>query len=133
MPVSLFVVVLQLLLTCAAGWLLFAAWRRVAAIDPRANVVTSAGFIIRALIAQGMFWVSYLRLPIARKLQAGDGFWTLAIDGRIYFDQAAQLMSHGWKSVAFVDKSLGWAAARTAASRGRRFLRSLRSRLRPVW
>src|SRR5438067_1825268 len=107
MPVSLFVVVLQLLLTCAAGWLLFAGWRRVAAIDRRANVVTGAGFIIRALIAQGMFWVSYLQLPIARKLQAGDGFWTLAIDGRIYFDQAAQLMSHGWKSVAFVDKSLG--------------------------
>ncbi len=31
-----------------------------------------------------MFWISYLRLPIGRCLQLGDGFWFFAADGPEY-------------------------------------------------
>ena len=106
MVFALIAVLIQLLFTCGAGWLLWKAWRRLTAIDARAGVLIGAGMAIRALIAQAMFWISYLRLPIARSLQDGDGFWTLAVDGRAYFGYASHLLAHGWTAVALVDKTL---------------------------
>lgn len=103
---ALIAVLIQLLFTCVAGWLLWKVWRRLTAIDARAGLLIGAGLVIRALIAQAMFWISYLRLPIARSLQDGDGFWTLAVDGRAYFGYASQLLEHGWIAVALVDKRL---------------------------
>lgn len=103
---SLIAVLVQLIFTCGAGWLLWKAWRHLAAIDARAGLLIGAGVAIRALIAQAMFWISYLHLPIARSLQDGDGFWTLAVDGRAYFGHANELLAHGWTAVAFVDKTL---------------------------
>lgn len=103
---SLIAVLVQLIFTCGAGWLLWKAWRHLAAIDARAGLLIGAGVAIRALIAQAMFWISYLHLPIARSLQDGDGFWTLAVDGRAYFGYANQLLAHGWTAVALVDKTL---------------------------
>jgi hypothetical protein len=100
------VVFLQVLFTLGAGWLLWKAWRRLSAISPRAGTLIGAGLIIRALLAQAMYWISYLHLPIARSLQTGDGFWALAIDGRLYFEQASELLAHGWGAVALVDKRL---------------------------
>lgn len=106
MVFSLIAVLIQLIFTCGAGWLLWKTWRRLAAINVRAGVLIGAGLIIRALVAQAMFWISYLRLPIARSLQDGDGFWTLAVDGRAYFGYAHQLLAHGWTAVTLVDKRL---------------------------
>jgi len=103
---ALIAVLTQLLFTCVAGWLLWKIWRRLTAIDARAGLLIGAGLVIRALIAQAMFWISYLRLPIARSLQDGDGFWALAIDGRAYFGYATQLLDHGWAAVVLVDKTL---------------------------
>jgi len=103
---SLIAVLIQLVFTCGAGWLLWKAWRRLTTIDARAGVLIGAGVTIRAFIAQAMFWISYLHLPIARSLQDGDGFWTLAIDGRVYFRYASDLLAHGVTAVAFVDKAL---------------------------
>src|SRR5258706_10992924 len=103
---SLIAVLIQLIFTCGAGWLLWTAWRRLAAINARAGVLIGAGLAIRALIAQAMFWISYLHLPIARSLQDGDGFWTLAVDGRVYFGKANDLLAHGWTAVTLVDKTL---------------------------
>jgi hypothetical protein len=81
-------------------------WRRLAAINARAGVLIGAGLTIRALMAQAMFWISYLHLPIARSFQDGDGFWTLAVDGRAYFGYANHLLANGWTAVALVDKTL---------------------------
>jgi hypothetical protein len=103
---SLIAVLIQFIFTCGAGWLLWTAWRRLAAINARAGVLIGAGLAIRALMAQAIFWISYLHLPIARSLQDGDGFWTLAIDGRVYFGEANRLLAHGWTAVALVDKTL---------------------------
>src|SRR5205807_1642482 len=106
MTSSLPAVLIQLIFTCGAGWLLWTAWRRLAAINARAGLLIGAGLVIRALTAQGMFWISYLHLPFARSLQDGDGFWTLAVDGRAYFGYANDLLAHGWTAVALVDKTL---------------------------
>ena len=103
---SLLAVLIQLVFTCGAGWVLWKAWRRVAAINARAGLLIGAGLVIRALTAQGMFWISYLHLPFARSLQDGDSFWTLAVDGRAYFGYANDLLAHGWTAVALVDKTL---------------------------
>jgi hypothetical protein len=99
-------IVIQVLFTLGAGWLLWKAWLRLTAISPRAGALIGVGLIIRSLFAQAMFWISYLHLPIARSLQTGDGFWALAIDGRLYFEQASSLLAHGWSAVALVDKRL---------------------------
>src|SRR5437016_5915988 len=103
---SALAVLIQLVFTCGAGWVLWKAWRRLAAFNARAGVLIGAGLVIRALTAQAMFWVSYLHLPFARSLQDGDGFWTLAVDGRAYFAHANHLLAHGWTAVALVDKTL---------------------------
>jgi hypothetical protein len=103
---AIFVLLLQVLFTLGAGWLLWKIWLRLSTSDPRAGTLIGAGLIIRALLAQAMFWISYLHLPIARSLQTGDGFWALAIDGRLYFENAASLLSQGWSAVALVNKTL---------------------------
>jgi len=106
MASSLIVVLIQLIFTCAAGWLLWKAWRRLAAVNARAGLLIGAGLIIRALLAQAMYWISYLHLPIARSLQDGDGFWSLALDGHAYFVYAHQLLTHGWSAVVLINKTL---------------------------
>ena len=67
--------VVQLLLAAVAC---FGLWRLCRA-QPR---IVVAGFLVRALVGQALFWISYLRLPVARSLQLGDGFWFFAVDGR---------------------------------------------------
>lgn len=90
-----------------AGFLLWKLWQRIGTTpDRRATLIVAIGFIARAAVAQALFWISYLRLPFAQSLQAGDGFWSLAIDGRAYFGEAQRLLERGWQSVLLVDKAL---------------------------
>src|ERR1041385_1146655 len=68
---------------CAGG--------RAAAMIPRhgrASLIIAAGFLLRAFAGQALFWISYLRLPIARPLQLGDGLWFFAVDGAFYVQYA---------------------------------------------
>jgi hypothetical protein len=78
----------QLLLAAAAC---FGLWR-LCRTQPR---IVLAGFLIRALGGQALFWISYLRLPIARSLQLGDGFWFFALDGPAYLRYAEKLVAEG--------------------------------------
>jgi hypothetical protein len=54
----------------------------------RASLIIAAGFLLRAFAGQALFWISYLRLPIARPLQLGDGLWFFAVDGAFYVQYA---------------------------------------------
>src|SRR5437763_5269971 len=103
---SLTAVVVQTLLAVAAGWILWKGWRRLARRDSAVGRIVGAGLILRAFAAQLLFWVSYLRLPLARQLQDGDGFWKFAVDSRMYFGGAGILLGQGWRSFVFVDRSL---------------------------
>jgi hypothetical protein len=82
------VLVVQLLFTAAAC---LGLWRLCRA-QPK---IVVAGFLIRALAGQALFWISYLRLPVARSLQTGNGFWFFAVDGPFYLGYATALAARG--------------------------------------
>lgn len=81
-------------------------WKYLVGRDRVAGLVITAGFLVRAFAAQALFWISYLRLPFARSLQAGDGFWNLAIDARMYFNVSAAILDHGCRALVLIDRSL---------------------------
>lgn len=99
-------VVVQTLLAMVAGWILWKGWRRLARRDSAVGRIVGAGLILRAFSAQVLFWVSYLRLPVARQLQSGDGFWKFAIDSQMYFGDSWILLGKGWRSLVLVNRSL---------------------------
>jgi hypothetical protein len=67
----------------------------------RTSKIIAAGFLVRAFVGQALFWISYLRLPIARSLQIGDGFWFFAMDGPEYLRLANATASHGLVGILF--------------------------------
>lgn len=91
MPIIVFFQILLTALACAGLWR-FWSWT-----DGRgkASLIISAGFLIRALAGQILFWISWLRLPIARPLQLGNGFWFFATDGPGILSYADELISKG--------------------------------------
>jgi hypothetical protein len=98
--------VAQTILASAAGVVLFVIWRRTIQWDRVAGLFITAGFLIRALSGQALFWISYLKLPFAMPLQGGRGFWSLAADAERYFDISASLVFAGARSVIFVKPEL---------------------------
>jgi hypothetical protein len=87
--------VLQVILTAAAC---VGLWR-LARTLPRIAV---AGFLLRAFLGQALFWISYLRLPIARSLQSGHGFWFFAVDGPFYLRHAKTLAASGPLAIVLI-------------------------------
>ena len=53
-------------------------------------------------MGQALFWISYLRLPIAPSLQIGDGFWFFAADGPEYLRLATEAAEHGFAGIFFL-------------------------------
>jgi hypothetical protein len=80
--------VLQIFLAAAAC---LGLWRLCRA-QPK---IVIAGFLVRALVGQALFWISYLRLPFARSMQLGDGIWFFALDSRFYLRYATKLVERG--------------------------------------
>lgn len=60
------------------------------------------GFLVRAFLGQALFWISWLRLPIASSLQIGDGFWLWAPDGPEYLRLASAAAEDGLRGIFFV-------------------------------
>jgi len=102
----LMLVAVQALLTAAAGWLLWKAWRVLARRDVAVGRIVGAGILLRAFGEQVLFWVSFLGLPVARGMQDGDGFWKFAVDAELYFGFSRALVAKGWKSIVMVDRTL---------------------------
>ena len=65
----------------------------------RTSKIIAGGFLVRAFVGQALFWISYLRLPIARSLQIGDGFWFFAPDGPEYMRLATAAAEHGFSGI----------------------------------
>lgn len=86
---------LQIFLTVAACFGLWLFWSFQAGRDRRLSLIIGGGFVVRALGAQALFWISWLRLPIARSLQLGNGFWFFAVDGPYYFFFASNMVRGG--------------------------------------
>ncbi len=95
------VILLQFLVLCAAGLALFRLWRLAMPPEPWLQRMVSAGFLLRAVSGQLLFWISWARLPIARSLQLGDGFWIFARDATFYFPEAVAAAGRGWPAIVF--------------------------------
>jgi ketosteroid isomerase-like protein len=94
----------QTVLLLAAGVALFRLWRLAAPSQRWLYVAVAAGFLARALVGQALFWISYLRLPIGRSLQMGDGFWVFAQDATWYFPEAARVAGDGVRAILLYDR-----------------------------
>ena len=74
---------------------LWRLWRAIGAGDRRVAQIVGIGLLIRIVGAQALFWISWLRLPFARSLQLGDGFWFFAVDAPKYVEAAQDLAGRG--------------------------------------
>jgi len=95
----LIIVLLQFILTAAACFGLWRFWGTLRG-RGRSSLIIAAGFLIRALGGQAIFWISWFHLPLARSLQLGRGLWVFAIDGQWYLKFAGQLIELGPKAIA---------------------------------
>ena len=81
--------------TILAALACYGLWRLLRVLSGYGRAVAwivAAGFLGRAFLSQILFWISYLRLPIARPLQLGPGFWFFGVDAEFYFHYAATLV-----------------------------------------
>lgn len=85
------VALLQIFLCLTAGLALWKMWRAFAGEESLVRYLVAAGFVLRAISGAALFWISWLKLPIARSLQMDHGLWFFALDGRRYFLAAADL------------------------------------------
>jgi hypothetical protein len=97
--------ILQILLLFPAGVVVFVMWRRIAASSPTVAWLVTVGVLVRAVAGQIAFWISYLRLPIARSLQLGDGFWIFGLDAQTFFQQAVAAAHSGPLGILFLDRT----------------------------
>lgn len=67
--------------------------------------LVTAGLLVRAVGGQLAFWISYLHLPIARSLQAGNGLWFFARDAATYVDIAKEVAAVGPKAILYLDRT----------------------------
>ena len=60
------------------GALVLAGYRSIQRRSRILGVIVACAILLRTAAGLAMFWISYLKLPIAQTLQAGGGFWQRA-------------------------------------------------------
>lgn len=94
----------QTLLLLGSGVVLFRLWRYANPSQRWLHLAVAAGFAGRAVLGTILFWISYLRLPIARSLQLGGGFWVFAQDATWFFPEAARVAGDGVRAIVMYDR-----------------------------
>jgi len=102
MTLSIIQLVFSVLACCGTFFL----WRRVAASSRTVAWLVTAGVLARAVGGVAAFWISYLKLPIARSLQLGDGLWIFGLDAKTYFEQAAAAAQGGTAAIIWINKTI---------------------------
>ena len=59
------------------------------------GVILALGILGRLVIGLALFGISYLELPVASSLQAGGGFWLIAVDANRYYVDAVAAIQQG--------------------------------------
>jgi hypothetical protein len=54
-----------------------------------------AGTLVHAVVTAALFTISWFNLPVVRALHTGDGFSTLAMDAKVYYELAASAAREG--------------------------------------
>lgn len=98
--------ILQAVFAVLIGCGVYMLWKRVAKAGPSVYWIVTLGVLIRAVAGQMAFWVSYLRLPVARSLQIGDGLWIFAVDATVYYGNAVHAAAGGPAAIAAADKTM---------------------------
>lgn len=92
---SLFVQLPHLAATMGVAWFVLASYRYIRRRSSVLGAVVALAILTRAALGLGLFWTSYLGLPVAQSLQAGGGFWQFAPDGGGYY-QMAESAARAW-------------------------------------
>ena len=85
----------HVLASLAIGYGVIVAYRWIQRRSYLLGAIIAAGILARIGLGLALFWISYFRLPIFESLQAGNGFWELAVDARNYYNYAAAAIASG--------------------------------------
>lgn len=88
-------VLLRATIGCAILYGILLAYRSIRARSGSLAAVFAAGILVRAVGGVLLFLISLFRLPVFTSLQTGGGFWVLALDAHVYFNEAAVAVSRG--------------------------------------
>jgi hypothetical protein len=86
-------------LYAALLWFFVWAVRWTRTTSPILATILAAGILVRIVLGSLLFVISYFGLPFFTRLQLGNGFWTLALDARSYFEDAARAVHFGISSI----------------------------------
>jgi len=96
----------QLFLCLVAGFALWRLWRAFDGEDRFVRGIIVLGFLFRAGAGIVLFWISWLRLPVARSLQLGDGLWFFAQDATLYMPNAAAAARGGFLAILLFNRTV---------------------------
>jgi hypothetical protein len=96
-----FLQILLTLLACAGLWRFWSSLQGRGA----SSLVISAGFLIRAVAGQVLFWISWLHLPVAPSLHSGGGYWFFAPDAPGYLQFAGVLIDQGFRATVLISSA----------------------------
>lgn len=99
--------ILQTLFLLAAGAAVYRLWRAASSGSRLLAWLVAGGVLLRVAAGVPLFWISYLRLPFARSLQLGNGFWWFASDATGYYERALRVLPNGFRGI-IVDMLPRW-------------------------
>ena len=94
---------LQLFLTAVAGFALWRLWRASGRAGRAISLIVGGGFVVRALVGQALFWISWMGWPIGRSLQLGQGLWFFGLDAVTYLTPIPAFLAHGLITIIYID------------------------------
>src|SRR5687768_8020983 len=87
--------ILQTVFVSIIGYLFWRLWHCFDSERPVVRWAIAGGFALRAIGGAVLYWISYLKLPLGRSLQLGDGFWFFGLDGITYLRTARNAAADG--------------------------------------
>ena len=94
---------IALSLACLALWY---GWRWFRSAPRPLFLTVTAGLLLRLLVGEILFWISFLELPIGRSLQLGNGLWFFGLDGLWYAYFASNTAAQGLSAILHVKSNL---------------------------
>jgi hypothetical protein len=87
--------ILQLLVGLGFCLLVVVGYRSIRRRSAILGTIVALGILSRIIIGLTLFAISYLELPVAQSLQAGGGFWQIAVDASRYYTDALVAIEQG--------------------------------------
>ena len=84
----------------AISAVLFLVYRNIARDSSLLGNMVGLGIVFRVALGVGLFFVSFLDLPVLTGLHTGDGFWRLTPDAKSYYLSAVTAAEHGLDTIS---------------------------------